>query len=724
VLCLAGVKEILPVDVLAGPVLPSLLFPRCSELYTPYCVGVFRRHVRVLTPIAQRKFCQLRMFIDPRFERGRQYFVDAPELIEEGLLMDAPRPYNNTHVCSKFFCFITGKSTNFLYQPSQAGAVMRLDISQNIVRPTPKEDAIVLFLLDLRQYYQLSPDNDMVFLPFPRRQFVWQLHMDDCADDERCRKSYFLRVWRTNPLTRNIKLRKHLRFALCDECIEFRELTLLDQTAVERAALKIAQVLHHRFVKWERQLYYIRRARGCDPAVSAMSMIVDAADQSDYAMPYFYNATHSSQKCFRVPTHLMGVLVHGEAVHAYTYYETFKQGNNVTIEAIHEALAVKLAKDGALPDTLYLQLDNTSKQCKGRYMIGFLGFLILLGLFKHIVLSFLPVGHTHEDIDQVFSRLSVYLECHNALNVVQLHDAVRRCYQTRDGHRAITGHWDRCANFSHWIKPYLNNYDGISMFRQFRFSSVDGEVRVQSRKHTSDRGEWAGIRGDDAWTAVFKKNPPLTMRNVPATQRRDLVTTRMMNKHKKSITKLMAARRVDLDVVDSVMAGVDTLGDEAPLPFAWDLSRVINFRPENADMKDDGKQEEESFDYVYELNDVVLLRPLPGSETSFWIGRIAGLGDGVRSGEYQVWWLSARRPFGTYSPSVDHKNEPVLEWQFQESIQDTVVMISQGRKLSAASVTAINHWIDRWAQEAADNMNEDENPDSDSESGDEGMLAV
>jgi hypothetical protein len=664
------------------------------------------------------------MFTDPNFDRGRQYFVDAPDLIEAGLLMDAPRPYDMTRVCAQFFAFITGKSNNFLYQPKQGGATMTLDISKNVARATPKEDAIVLYMLDLRQYYQLSPDNEMVFLPFPRRKFVWQLYMDDCAVDAQCKKEYFLQVWRTNPLTSHIKLRKHLRFALCDECIQFRELTLLDQTAVERAALKTAQVAHHIFVKCERQLYYIRRARGSDPAVSAMSMIVDAADQSDYALPYFYNATHSSQKCFRVPTHLMGVLVHGEAVHAYTYYENFKQGNNVTIEAIHEALAAKLAKDGGLADTLYLQLDNTSKQCKGRYMIGFLGFLILLGLFKHIVLSFLPVGHTHEDVDQMFSRLSVYLECHNAFNVDQLHDAVRRSYQSRDGHRAITGHWDRCANYSHWVKHYLNNYDGISGFRQFRFSSVDGEVRVQSRQHTSDRGEWAGIRGNDAWTAVFKKNPPLTMRNVPATQRRDFVTTRMMNKHKKSITKLMAARQVSLDLVDTVMEGVDTLGDETPLPFAWDLSRVINWRPENANMENDEKQNEQPFAYVYELNDVVLMRPLPGSEASFWIGRIAGLGDGVRSGEYQVWWLSARRPFGTYSPSYDHRNEPVLEWQFQESIQDDVVMIAAGKKLSAASVTSIKHWMDRWTQEAADNMNEDENPDSDSASDGDGMVDV
>ena len=32
--------------------------------------------------------------------------------------------------------------------------------------------------------------------------------------------------------------------------------------------------------------------------------------------------------------------------------------------------------------------------------------LIMRGVFKEITLSCLPVGHTHEDIDQLFSRLT------------------------------------------------------------------------------------------------------------------------------------------------------------------------------------------------------------------------------------------------------------------------------------------------------------------------------
>jgi hypothetical protein len=652
--------------------------------------------------------------------------MDAPATIEDGLLEDRPRPFSNVPVCAKFFCFATGKSTNFLYQPCHPGSALALETSVDRMRPSPVEDAIVVFMCDLGSYYQLSPDTDLIFLPFPKRKFVHQLYMDEAPVEMNCTLPYFLSVWRKSPLTTHIKLRKHLRFALCDECIEFRDLQLKHQSSADRLELKNAQIKHHKFVKCERQLYYCRRDKGRDPAYNAMSMIVDAADQSKYALPYFHIATHSSQKAFRLPCHLMGVLVHGEAIHAYTYYESFKQGNNVTIEAIREALAVQLAKHGKLPDVLYLQLDNTSKQCKGRYIIGFLGWLVQLGIFKQIILSFLPVGHTHEDIDQVFSRLAVYLDCHDAFNVAQLHDAIKRSYQSREGHRAITGHWDRCANFSHWIKPFLSNYDGISRFRQFRFYKIDGVARVQARQHTSQKQEWAGIRGQDAWTPVFRQTPPSTMRHVPATQRRPIVTPKMVEMQRRSILRLVKARAINEDLVTTVLEGVDSLGDEAGLPFNWDSSRLANWKADGADddMVDDESADEKVDDaaehaYKYSVGDVVLLKPPPGAAKKFWLGMVVGLGEGMRVGEYEVVWLVAARDFGTYRQS----RVPAIEWQFEESVQDSVKMISEGKKLSATSVTLVNAYVERWAvQDAQVTDDEDNDASASDDSGPDDML--
>ena len=54
-------------------------------------------------------------------------------------------------------------------------------------------------------------------------------------------------------------------------------------------------------------------------------------------------------------------------------------------------------------------ISNVCRECKNRYIFVYLKSLIDCGTFKHIYLSFLPVGHTHCDIDQMFSRLAVFL---------------------------------------------------------------------------------------------------------------------------------------------------------------------------------------------------------------------------------------------------------------------------------------------------------------------------
>ena len=56
---------------------------------------------------------------------------------------------------------------------------------------------------------------------------------------------------------------------------------------------------------------------------------------------------------------------------------------------------------------LYLQLDNTARQCKAKYVMAYLKSLVAAGVFKKIVVSFLPVGHTLEDIDLIHLSLVI-----------------------------------------------------------------------------------------------------------------------------------------------------------------------------------------------------------------------------------------------------------------------------------------------------------------------------
>ena len=57
------------------------------------------------------------------------------------------------------------------------------------------------------------------------------------------------------------------------------------------------------------------------------------------------------------------------------------------------------------PKKLYLQLDNSAKDNKNKYLMAFLSLLTTQDVFEEIHANFLLVGHTHEDIDAYFSHL-------------------------------------------------------------------------------------------------------------------------------------------------------------------------------------------------------------------------------------------------------------------------------------------------------------------------------
>ena len=74
----------------------------------------------------------------------------------------------------------------------------------------------------------------------------------------------------------------------------------------------------------------------------------------------------------------------------------------------------------SLPKKLFLQLDNSAKDNKNRYVMAFYSLLTAKRIFKEVTVGFLIVGHTHEDIDAHFSYLSKLLKMKNTYILANL----------------------------------------------------------------------------------------------------------------------------------------------------------------------------------------------------------------------------------------------------------------------------------------------------------------
>ena len=70
------------------------------------------------------------------------------------------------------------------------------------------------------------------------------------------------------------------------------------------------------------------------------------------------------------------------------------------------ALSIPIDSLNKLPMVLFLQLSNCGGDKKNCYFFYFSSMLTTKNIFTTVYVNFLPMGHTHEDIDGTYGKLS------------------------------------------------------------------------------------------------------------------------------------------------------------------------------------------------------------------------------------------------------------------------------------------------------------------------------
>jgi hypothetical protein len=83
----------------------------------------------------------------------------------------------------------------------------------------------------------------------------------------------------------------------------------------------------------------------------------------------------------------------------------------VTLKEIVDGWLTCKPEGAKLPDTLYLQVDRGSDMFNKQWLAVLAWWLEEQGLFKKIVMSALPVGHSHDASFQVYFRTLTFTLC-------------------------------------------------------------------------------------------------------------------------------------------------------------------------------------------------------------------------------------------------------------------------------------------------------------------------
>ena len=135
-------------------------------------------------------------------------------------------------------------------------------------------------------------------------------------------------------------------------------------------------------------------------------MIIDFMDSNKTKNPHLLHRSRSDPEPLKL--RLGGVIAHGQAQEEFGYivFEFSSEANvclNVLLRTLEKLSGGDLKN---LPRHLHVQMDNSGKENKNNMMHGFLAALVQLDYFDVVDSSYLLVGHTHEDIDGMFSRSS------------------------------------------------------------------------------------------------------------------------------------------------------------------------------------------------------------------------------------------------------------------------------------------------------------------------------
>lgn len=143
----------------------------------------------------------------------------------------------------------------------------------------------------------------------------------------------------------------------------------------------------------------------------------------------------------------------------------YSLGGSLTVEMILKTLQIAAKEQGIKKiRNVYIEMDNVSSN-KCFTVVAAMAALCLLGVVKKVKLSYLEVGHTHDDYDAIIGTIGSHI-CN--LDLATFEDYKAACTEaiTKDGSLVLA------------VEKIIGITDYDRLFQDFNSSKVTGTFKV------------------------------------------------------------------------------------------------------------------------------------------------------------------------------------------------------------------------------------------------------
>jgi hypothetical protein len=152
-----------------------------------------------------------------------------------------------------------------------------------------------------------------------------------------------------------------------------------------------------------------------------------------------------------------------------------------------------------LPKKLYIQLDNATKDNKNKAFMSYLALLVCMGYFDSIKVGFEIVGHTHDKIDQVFSRFSIALNHQNAITVKQLKHVLQLAYASHFSDSNDGNKNQKTAKIFASVRPMICEVKQVAAATKWIYTDLKMKKILE---------EWEGVRAPHIMKIAWNLEKP------------------------------------------------------------------------------------------------------------------------------------------------------------------------------------------------------------------------